>query len=64
MVPENGGAHTTVTRILSVAMCAVGIALIVRTLIAGGGLLTLGVIAGILFIAAGVLRLWLTVKGR
>ena len=43
----------------SVLMIVVGIALIVRTLTAGGGALATGLILGLLFIAAGLGRIYL-----
>ena len=43
----------------SVLMVVVGIALIVRTLTAGGGGLATGLILGLLFIAAGLGRIYL-----
>lgn len=48
-----------VTFLLSIAMVAIGIAMLVRALSGGGGPLALGVILGLLFIAAGAGRLWL-----
>lgn len=50
-------AHRTATRLLSLVMLLVGIALVVRTVVAGGGVLSLGVVLGILFCAAGAGRL-------
>lgn len=47
------------TTMLSVAMVLIGIAMLVQTLTAGGGPLALGVILGVLFVAAGAGRLWL-----
>jgi hypothetical protein len=47
-----------VTQLLSAAMIVIGIALIVRTLAAGGGAIAVGVIFGLLFLAAGVGRLY------
>jgi uncharacterized membrane protein HdeD (DUF308 family) len=44
--------------ILQVLLVAIGLALIVRTITAGGGPLALGVILGVLFCAAGAARLW------
>jgi hypothetical protein len=44
--------------LLSGAMIVVGLALIARTLAAGGGVLAIGVLLGVLFIAAGAGRLW------
>jgi formate hydrogenlyase subunit 3/multisubunit Na+/H+ antiporter MnhD subunit len=47
-----------VTALLSGVMVLVGIALIVRTLALGGGALALGIVLGLLFVAAGAGRLW------
>lgn len=44
---------------MSVLMILVGVALFVRTLVAGGGALATGLILGVLFIAAGAGRLYL-----
>ncbi len=52
-------ARRTGTRILSAAMVLIGVALIVRTFVAGGGVGARGVIVGALFVAAGLGRLWL-----
>ena len=46
------------TRILSLAMLVIGLAIVVRTLAAGGGALALGLLIGLLFIAAGAGRLY------
>ncbi len=48
----------TSTRAMSLVMVAIGIALLVRTIVAGGGPLATGVLLGILFIAAGAGRLY------
>jgi hypothetical protein len=50
--------HRTATQILSTAMLLIGIAMIVVVFAAGGGLLSRGLIFGVLFIAAGAGRLW------
>ena len=47
------------TVLLSVAMIVIGVAMLVRSLGAGAGPLALGVILGVLFVAAGAGRLWL-----
>jgi hypothetical protein len=44
---------------MSVLMVVIGIALLVRTVIAGGGALAAGVLLGLLFILAGAARLYL-----
>ena len=56
-------AHRTATRALSIAMIAIGIALVVRTLAAGGGALATGLVLGVLFLAAGAGRLYLQSRG-
>ena len=50
--------RTALTRVLSAAMLVIGIAIVVRTLAEGGGALALGLLVGILFIAAGAGRLY------
>jgi hypothetical protein len=47
-----------VTRALSALMVVIGVAIIVRTLAAGGGPLALGLLLGLLFVAAGAGRLY------
>ena len=44
---------------MSFAMIAIGVALVVRTLVAGGGGLAVGLVLGVLFVAAGGARLYL-----
>jgi hypothetical protein len=48
----------TATRVLSVAMLVIGLAIIVRTAAEGGGPLAFGLLVGILFVAAGAGRLY------
>jgi hypothetical protein len=52
------------TRVLPLLMALIGVALIVRTLAGGGGALALGLLLGVLFVAAGVGRLYLESRGR
>jgi hypothetical protein len=54
--------HRATTRLLSLAMLALGLAMIVRAIAAGGGPLAVGVIFGVLFIAAGAGRLWVAAR--
>jgi multisubunit Na+/H+ antiporter MnhB subunit len=56
--------HRTATRALSAAMVVLGVAIIVRTLVAGGGALAVGLILGVLFVVAGAGRLWVAGLGR
>jgi hypothetical protein len=50
--------RTTATQVLSAAMVLIGVAMLVRTLAEGGGALAIGLLLGVLFIAAGVGRLY------
>ena len=47
-----------ITLVLSGLMVVIGVAMIVRTLAGGGGPLALGILLGLLFVAAGAGRLW------
>jgi hypothetical protein len=49
---------------MSVLMMLIGVALVVRTLTAGGGAVATGVLLGVLFVAAGAGRLYLQFRGR
>lgn len=48
---------------MSIVMILIGIALIVRTLVAGGGALATGIVLGVLFVLAGLARLYLQLRG-
>ncbi len=64
MAPSGRDVHRTGTRAFSVVMLLVGVALIVRTVAAGGGAGALGILLGVLFVAAGAGRLWVTRRTR
>ena len=53
--------HAAMTQVLSLVVAALGIALLVRTLAAGGG--QVGVIVGLLFVGLGAGRFYLARKG-
>jgi hypothetical protein len=53
-----------VSTVLSALMVVIGVTLIVRALAAGGGITAIGVILGVLFIAAGAGRLWVGMRVR
>jgi uncharacterized membrane protein HdeD (DUF308 family) len=55
--------HRASTRVMSILMIVIGMALLVRTVIAGGGALAIGLLLGLLFIAAGAARLYLQFRG-
>lgn len=59
-----GGGGTPATALLSVALLLIGLFMVARTVSAGGGVRSVGVILGALFIAAGVGRLWLARRAR
>ena len=59
-MPAPRDLHRRSTRVLSGAMVVVGVAIIVRTLAEGGGALAIGLLVGVLFVAAGAGRLWVT----
>jgi hypothetical protein len=58
-MPERHQFHRNSTRVMSVVMIVIGMALVVRTLAAGGGAVAIGLLLGLLFIAAGAGRLYL-----
>lgn len=57
-----GGLHRASTLVLSALMMLIGIALVVVTLVKGGGPLARGVVFGALFAAAGAGRLYFTAR--
>lgn len=59
-MPEGRSIHRATTLLLSAAMVVIGLAMLVRTLGAGGGPLALGMILGLLFVAAGAGRFYFT----
>ena len=56
---EPRGLYQGTTVLLSAVLVVLGVALIVRTVTAGGGGLAFGLLMGVLFIAAGIGRLYL-----
>jgi hypothetical protein len=56
--PRGGGLHQQTTVVLSVILVVIGVAMIVRTLAAGGGAVAIGLLLGVLFVAAGLGRLY------
>jgi len=53
------GIYRGSVRALSLVMLGLGIAILVLTLVSGGGPLSLGILLGIAFVAVGAGRLWL-----
>jgi hypothetical protein len=60
---EPRNLHQQTTRVMSTVMVVLGIALIVSTLVNGGGALAVGLLLGVLFVAAGLGRLYLLGRG-
>jgi len=58
-VPEPRDIQRASTRVLSAVMVVLGVVVLVSTLARGGGPFAVGVIFGVLFVAAGVARLYL-----
>ena len=56
------GAHGAATRLLSALLVIIGVVMVVSTIARGGGPLASGVILGVLFTAAGALRLYATTR--
>ena len=50
------------TRVFACVIVALGVAMIVRTVAAGGEPLSFGIIIGVLFVAIGLGRLYLSVR--
>ncbi len=63
-MPEPRSFHRTSTSLMSILMVLIGVALLVRTLVAGGGPIAVGVLLGLLFIAAGGARLYLQFRAQ
>jgi hypothetical protein len=61
-MPRRRQLYSSSTRVFSIAMMLIGIALIVRTLAAGGGAIATGIVLGVLFILAGAARLYLQLR--
>jgi hypothetical protein len=62
-MPDPTQFRAASTRTFSTLMVVIGIALVVRTITEGGGGLAVGLLLGILFIAAGAGRLYMQFRG-
>jgi hypothetical protein len=63
-MPKPRQVRQSFNRFTSAAMVVIGIALLIRTIAAGGGALASGIVLGVLFIAAGVGRIYLQWRGH
>jgi len=50
------------TRVLSSLILALGVVIVVRTIAAGGGPVSIGVLLGVVFVAIGAARLYLATR--
>ena len=53
-------AYAVSSRVLSMLLVVIGVAMVVSALARGGGALALGVVLGVVFALAGAARLWLS----
>ena len=60
MLPRQ--AHRTILIWLSLVMAALGVVLIVQTLIGGGGVLSARLLIGAIFVGGGVARAWVLAR--
>jgi hypothetical protein len=63
-MPQQRQLRRSYTRVMSILMMVIGIAILIRTIVAGGGAAATGVLLGVLFLAAGAGRLYLQYRGR
>lgn len=63
-MPDPRQLHRSTTRVLSLAMIVIGVALVARTVALGGGGIAIGIVLGVLFAAAGAARLYLQARGE
>jgi hypothetical protein len=61
---ESRNLHRQTTRVMSTVMVVLGVAMIVSTLANGGGALAVGILLGVLFVAAGLGRLYVLGRSR
>jgi hypothetical protein len=62
-MPSPQDVRRTATPLFAVAMIVIGVALCARTIAEGGGALAVGLLLGLLFVAAGAGRLWVARRG-
>ena len=62
-MPNPRELHRAGTTVTSVLLVVLGVAILVTTVVNGGGVLALGVLLGLLFVGAGAGRLWVMRRG-
>jgi hypothetical protein len=63
-MPEPRPLRHTYTRVMSILMIVIGVALLAITFAGGGGPAATGILLGVLFIAAGVGRIYVQSRGQ
>ncbi len=61
---DPAGLQRRSTQVLSAAMVVIGVAIVVRTVAAGGSPISVGLVLGVLFVVAGCGRLYLLGRRR
>jgi len=61
-MPPGRDLHRRSTGALSLVMVVLGVVMVVSTIARGGGPLAVGVVIGLLFVAAGAARLYLATR--
>lgn len=59
-MPPPRNVHRGATRVMSTLMVVLGVAILIITIAGGGGPMATGMILGVLFVAAGVGRLYVS----
>jgi hypothetical protein len=62
-VAPRGPAYQGAVRTFSAIFVAIGLLLLIVTLANGGGPASVGVLLGLVFVAVGALRLWISGRG-
>ena len=62
-MPTPRELHRAGTTVTSVLLVVIGVAILVSTIVNGGGVLALGWLLGLLLVGAGVGRLWVMRRG-
>jgi hypothetical protein len=62
VTPPERNLHRSSTRVLSALMLLLGLAMLVSTVSRGGGVLSIGVVMGLLFTLAGGGRLYVSLR--
>ncbi len=60
--PPDRSLHRSSTRLLSALMLVLGLAMLVQTITRGGGVLSIGIVMGLLFTLAGGGRLYVSLR--